>query len=357
MSSTGNPKDSMKSTWRQGDRANWTTYHWVIELFQAHPIDLDKPIPKHAKDEKVPYLPQLPQHIWVLFHASIALVMHQGYLAALSLVGIRSLHPVAIFLHYFAIFNLVVVREVHILRRLSHKHGFLDGDEHDRDGVPDVGVAKVVLSIFKTVGSRLVLATYLTYDRSVSPADGLLTWGNLVRLPLQIGLYGMAIDLFFYIYHRAAHEVPFLWKYHRTHHLTKHPNPLLSAYADHEQEVIEMVIVPLLAHLTLVMLGVPMGFYQWYICQQYVTYLEVWGHSGLRIYTSAPTPFFPILRMLKAEITIEDHDLHHRYGWRKSSNYGKHSMFWDRLFGSKRERIEVLDEKIDYVNTAHMPIF
>lgn len=353
MSSTGNPKDSMKSTWRQGDRANWTPYHWVIELFQAHPIDLDKPIPKHSKEDKVPYLPQLPQHIWVLFHASIALIIHQAFL---SITGFRSLHPVVVFFHYFAVFNLVVVREVQILRRLSHLYGFLDGDEHDRDGVPDVGVSRVVLSIFKTTGSRLILAIFLTYDRNFSPLDVLGSWKTWARLPLEVGLYGIAIDFFFYWYHRAAHEVPFLWKYHRTHHLTKHPNPLLSAYADHEQEVIEMVGVPLLAYMTLRFVGLPMSFYEWYICHQYVVYLEVWGHSGIRVYTSAPTPFFWLLRKFRADITIEDHDLHHPYGWRKSNNYGKHSMLWDRVFGSKRERIEVLEEKIDYVNTAYMPI-
>ena len=353
MASTGNPKDSMKSTWRLGDRTKWTAYHWVIELFQAHPIDLDKPIPKHSKQEKVPYMPQIPQHIWILFHASLPLVLHQLFL---SITGFRSLHPIAVFIHYLTFFNLVVVREVQVLRRLSHKHGFLDGDVHDRDGVPDVGVAKIVWSIFKTTGSRIILAIFLTYQPSASPLAVLSDWKIWPRLALEIGCYGLAVDFFFYWYHRAAHEVPFLWKYHRTHHLTKHPNPLLSAYADHEQEVIEMVGVPFLAYMTLRLIGLPMSFYEWYIVHQYIVYLEVWGHSGIRVYISAPTPFYWILRKFNAEIAIEDHDLHHRYGWRKAANYGKQSMLWDRVFGSKRRRIELVDDNIDYVNTAYMPI-
>jgi hypothetical protein len=36
-----------------------------------------------------------------------------------------------------------------------------------------------------------------------------------------------------------------LWKYHRTHHLTKHPNPLLTLYADTEQEFFDILgVVP-----------------------------------------------------------------------------------------------------------------
>ena len=34
------------------------------------------------------------------------------------------------------------IQEVRILRRLGHKFGFLDGDKHARDEVPDVGVSR-----------------------------------------------------------------------------------------------------------------------------------------------------------------------------------------------------------------------
>jgi sterol desaturase/sphingolipid hydroxylase (fatty acid hydroxylase superfamily) len=54
-------------------------------------------------------------------------------------------------------------------------------------------------------------------------------------------------------------------------------------------------------------------------------------------------------------LIIEDHDLHHRKGYRKSSNYGKQTMLWDRLFGTKTPRLE--SENVDFDLEVHMPLF
>jgi sterol desaturase/sphingolipid hydroxylase (fatty acid hydroxylase superfamily) len=56
------------------------------------------------------------------------------------------------------------------------------------------------------------------------------------------------------------------------------------------------------------------------------------------------------------ELCVEDHDLHHRQGWRKSHNYGKQTRVWDRLFGTCGTRIESVPDNVDYVNQAYMPI-
>lgn len=354
MATTANPKDSIKSTWRRGDRNEWTHHHWLIELLNAHHVDLDTPVPVHAKTEKIPHLPQLPQHVWVLTFALLPLLLHQAWLSA---TGFQSVGKVALFLYYFTAFNAVVVHEVHMLRRVGHKYGFLDGDVHERDGVPDVGVAKVATSLVKTTGSRLVMAIYLSYDPRQSPADVLTSWKWWMWLSLEVGLYGIVLDFWFYWYHRAMHDLGHLWKFHRRHHLTKHPNPLLSAYADHEQEFFDMVGVPFMTYLTLRAFGLPLGFYEWWICHQYIAYTEVGGHSGIRVHLSPPTTLNWLLTMFQAEIVVEDHDLHHRKGWRKSHNYGKQTRLWDRIFGTCTERIESVDSNIDYVNTAHMPLF
>jgi hypothetical protein len=70
-------------------------------------------------------------------------------------------------------------------------------------------------------------------------------------------------------------------------------------------------------------MGLPMWFYEWWICHQYIACIEVLGHSGLRVHLTGTSTLSWLLRMLDAEIVIEDHDLHHRKGWRKSNNYGK----------------------------------
>ncbi|EAW09107.1 sterol desaturase family protein [Aspergillus clavatus NRRL 1] len=344
----GNPRDSMKSTWRTAARDTWGYRHWLIHILNVYPSELNQEVPVHSKDEPVPYMPQWSLHIWILFYSSLPLLFHQAYA---SYTG-RHLGPLSVFNLYFFAFNAIIICQVHILRRLGHIYGFLDGDNHERDGIPDVGVGKVVGSLYKTTGSRLALSIYLSHRTSQLPAD--LNW---YWLPLEVGLYGIVLDFYFYWYHRLMHDVPSLWRFHRTHHLTKHPNPLLAAYADHEQEFGDMVAVPLLTYLTLKTFGLPMGFYGWWICHAYVAFAEVLGHSGLRVHSTAPSSLSWLLQWLDAELVIEDHDLHHRKGWRKSHNYGKQTRLWDRVFGTCHGRIESVAENVDYGNTARMPLF
>lgn len=346
-------KDSLKSTWRTGDKSKWTHHHHIIDKINAYPTNLDEPIPVHKKTDPIPYLGQTSQHAWVLVYTLLPIALHQAWL---TFTGIP-FNGFAAANYYFLAWNLVIIREVHILRRLGHKYGFLDGDVAERDGIPDVGVPRIAASLYKTTGTRIAMAAYLTYSSAVSPLQILSNWQWWGWLALEIGLYPLVIDFWFYLYHRAMHDIGPLWKFHRTHHLSKHPNPLLSAYADHEQEFFDMVVIPMLTYFTLKTMGVPIGFYDWFICHQYVSYTEVWGHCGIRVYLSPPSTFNPILTALDAEIIIEDHDLHHRKGYRKSHNYGKQTRVWDRLFGTTHKRIECVPENIDYVNQATIPIF
>ncbi|CAG8302166.1 unnamed protein product [Penicillium salamii] len=348
MNSKPLSKDSMKSTWPTAPRSTWNFNHHLLDTLNVHPIDLNKEVPVHGKNEKLPFMPQWSLQRWVLFYSAIPLVLHELYMRFTG----KTIGPITAFNFYFFVFNATVIYQVHVLRRLGHIHGFLDGDKHERDGIPDVGVAKVVTSLYKTTGSRLILSIFLSYTQTSRPSQMSWQW-----LPLEIGLYGIILDFWFYWYHRLMHDVGYLWKYHRTHHLTKHPNPLLAAYADHEQEFFDMVGVPMMTYFSLKLMGLPMGFYEWWICHNYVAFAEVFGHSGLRVHLTVPSTLSWLLQLLDADIVIEDHDLHHRKGWRKSHNYGKQTRLWDRIFGTCTERIESVPENVDYENPAKMPLF
>jgi sterol desaturase/sphingolipid hydroxylase (fatty acid hydroxylase superfamily) len=153
------------------------------------------------------------------------------------------------------------------------------------------------------------------------------------------------------------HDVDWLWQFHRTHHLTKHPNPLLSLYADTEQEIMDIAGIPFLTWLSIRALGLPMGYYDWWVCNQFIVFVEMYGHSGLRIQASPPSTVTPLLRLAGCELVIEDHDLHHRKGWKKSVNYGKQTRLWDRLFGTLGQRVENVEGNLDYDHPVTMPIF
>lgn len=154
-------------------------------------------------------------------------------------------------------------------------------------------------------------------------------------------------DFFFYTYHRLCHEVDFLWAYHQTHHLTKHPSPALTALADEEQEFLEIFLCPLLAMLVTKAVFNSFTFHEWLYTIITINFTEILGHSGLRIHTEGPAAG-PFLRLIGCELTGEDHDLHHRRGWRKSSNYGKQTRLFDVLFGTTRPREEGTPENIDW---------
>ncbi|KAJ5130696.1 uncharacterized protein N7515_006735 [Penicillium bovifimosum] len=342
-----NPKDSMTSTWRTGDRSAWTVGHWLLEFLNVHHVELDQEVPIHQKTDKVPYAPELQFHLWIIIHASIPLIIHQLYI---TIFGPPPTFLVYIF--YSQALEFIAVHETHVLRRMGHTIGFFDGDKHARDGVPDVGVKKTVGSLLAVFILRPMYTVFFAYRRDEGPTS--IRWGWLV---FETGMYAVVLDFWYYLMHRSAHETDLLWKFHRTHHLTKHPNPLLTAYADRVQEFFDLVGAPLLTYGTLKLMGFPMGFYEWWICQQYVVFTEVLGHSGLRMIATAQNPWTWLLTLCDMELVIEDHDLHHRKGWKNSHNYGKQTRVWDRLFNTDIPRLEGHQGNIDYVNTAKLPLF
>ncbi|KAA8647981.1 sterol desaturase family protein [Aspergillus tanneri] len=344
-----NPKDSMKSTWNQQDRGQWTTAHWMLKLLglDSPSSDKDKSTPVHEKSDKVPYAPELQFHIWVLIHALVPLSIHYAYIAYFG----RNMSAFGAFFFYSFAFKAIAIHQLHVLRRLGNVYGFFDGDKHERDGVPDIGVRKVVNSLLSVATFRPMMTVFVAYQINEGP-----TTINWLWLPLTIGIYGLILDFWFYWYHRIMHDTDSLWQYHRTHHLTKHPNPLLTIYADSVQEVFDIVGIPMMAYISMKLVGFPFSFYDWWISQQYVVFTEILGHSGLRMEATSVSTLNWLWRFLDAELVIEDHDLHHRKGWRKSHNYGKQTRVWDRLFGTCHPRIEGHKDNIDYVNTVTLPL-
>ncbi|KAL2846144.1 hypothetical protein BJY01DRAFT_263364 [Aspergillus pseudoustus] len=344
---------SMTSDWHQKDRSTWNGYQRFIEYINVNPVYPGKPLPKHAKTDKMPYMTQWSLHLFIIVCATIPMLLHQAWV---TLTG-NDLNKWATFLLYNGAYTVVAIREVRLLRRLTYKYGCLDGDVADRDGIPNTAAGKMIGSMHKTAGFRLALAVLITYDPTVSPLTAI---SDVTAWPVflaKLSLYGVILDFWFYTYHRACHEVPALWKYHRTHHLTKHPTAVFSAFADDEQELIEMILVPFLTFATLWMIGLPLDFYSWWFCLEYVTFAEVLGHSGIRVHTLTPSPITWLLELCDAELAVEDHDLHHRRGWKKSFNYGKQTRVWDRLFGSSIERLEAKAQNIDYGDAVWMPLF
>lgn len=126
-------------------------------------------------------------------------------------------------------------------------------------------------SLLGVLSIRPLLAVFAFYNREEKPS--LSIW-----FPLQLCLYSVTLDFFFYIYHRAMHEVPGLWQFHSRHHRTKHPNALLGAFADVPQEWGDIAVIPILTWLVL-----RYDFSTWYMCNVYSLYTEAFGEFLLSL--------------------------------------------------------------------------
>lgn len=351
MATDCNPKDSMKSTWFDQDKSEWTIAHKILARRVSQWPKQDE-IPVHAKTDPIPYLGQITQLLWILKWAAMPMLVHQ---AMIWVTGWQSLPMYLAFPVYAAGLMTLISQETRVCSALGRRYGYLDGDVHARDGVPDVAVKRVVGIMLKGMSGRITLMLLCAYRSAETPLSVVSSPQWWASLAVGMALYGLTVDFWFYCYHRAVHVVPALWRVHRTHHLTKHPNPLLSGYADDEQELIEIFGVPGLAYLSLRFAGIHLDFYHWWLCHALIIYAEFMGHSGLRIIMSPPSLINWLLVYFDAALTIEDHDLHHRKGWRRSFNYGKQTRVWDRLFGTCFERYEA--DNIDYKNQIYLPLF
>ncbi|OAA53868.1 Fatty acid hydroxylase [Cordyceps fumosorosea ARSEF 2679] len=347
-----NPKDSIKSTWRLDPKKDgWTLAHHLFGFLDIHQSDLSlPPAPVHPKNTPVPHLPNWQLNAFVIFWGAVPLLAHQAWF---NLTGLNLPLPVA-YAYYALAVTAFGVHELRMLRRVGRRHGYLDGDAHARDDVPDATVGKVASSLLLAITFRPAVLILLAYraDRG-PPADSPDWWW----LPVQAAAYPIVTDFWFYWYHRLMHEVPALWKFHRTHHLTKHPNALLTIFADAEQEAFDIAVIPALAFYSMKLIGLEMGFYAFWMCHMYVWFTELLGHSGLRVHLYAASPISGLLGYLGVELALEDHDLHHRTGWKNSHNYGKQSRVWDRVFGTCAARIECQETNVNYEDIASFPLF
>ncbi|BGP40619.1 hypothetical protein JCM10449v2_004581 [Rhodotorula kratochvilovae] len=205
--------------------------------------------------------------------------------------------------------------------------GTFDEKNIGRDRTPDKSVKHLATGITLYMIVRTAFTFYLHYTPSISPLTD-FTW----TYPLRLAAWQVTLDYFFYVYHRASHEVDALWFIHRHHHTTKHPTAILAILAEEYQECLEVFLIPLTATLL-----VPMTFSEMWMTLCYTLYVEILGHSGVRAFWGHPV--LTILEPLGMGLAVEDHDLHHRFG-KSGLNYGKQSRVWDKLFGTCGERIE-----------------
>ena len=138
--------------------------------------------------------------------------------------------------------------------------------------------------------------------------------------PLDI----LLLDLWIYWWHRANHEMPFLWRFHQVHHLDEFLDTT-SAFRFHFGEV---VLSALARALLVLLFDMPMTSV--IVFEALVLASAIFHHSDAKLAPSVERALSMVV------ITPGIHWVHHHAVRADTdSNYGTFFSFWDRLFGTR----------------------
>lgn len=170
------------------------------------------------------------------------------------------------------------------------------------------------------------------------------SWGLLRQFQSPPWLEGaiafVIFDLWMYLWHRANHRIPFLWRFHRTHHSDLTVDST-SALRFHTGEIVFSSLLRLLVIPLIGMQFIHLLIYE--ICLQPVI---IFHHSNVALPEKMDRIFRAVI------VTPNMHRVHHsQVRDETDSNYSSIFSFWDRLIRSfhKREDTRTLVYGLPYL--------
>jgi len=150
-------------------------------------------------------------------------------------------------------------------------------------------------------------------------AFGLLA---VARAPLFAAIPAtvLGLDLVSYLWHRANHRVPFLWRFHRVHHA----DPVVTAATSLRFHPVEILLSLPVRLAAIALLGAPLA--------GVAVFEAVFGASNALEHGNFDLPARAERALERALITPALHRRHHSVSRAEhDSNYGTIFAFWDRL--------------------------
>lgn len=184
-----------------------------------------------------------------------------------------------------------------------------------------------VLAAVNLVLSLTLFAVFL--PRVAAKGDsgfGLLQALNMEGWTETLVAFGL-LDLAMYLWHRANHEIPILWRFHRMHHSEQRMNTS-TALRFHPGEIllsglVRLGLIPLL--------GIRLE--QLVLYESVLFLVVVFHHSNLRLPRRLDHGLLVLL------VTPAMHRVHHsRLAAERTANYGAVFPYWDRLLRTLRLR-------------------
>jgi len=152
---------------------------------------------------------------------------------------------------------------------------------------------------------------------------------NLLNLPpvIAIATALLLFDVWMYLWHRANHEIGFLWRFHRVHH----SDPEMDATTAVRFHTGEILISSALRLGVIPLLGITI--YQLLVYEMLLLPVILFHHSNVRLSERLDR----WLRLII--VTPAIHRIHHsRLREDTDSNYSSVFSFWDRIAGTFRLR-------------------
>lgn len=193
-----------------------------------------------------------------------------------------------------------------------------------------------IFSNFSLAGGNAILSPVLIVPitalaTQIGPAWRGDAWTGGAWILLDLILLDFAI----YWWHRASHEIPFLWRFHEVHHLDRFLD-VSSAVRFHFGEVI---LSALARGVVVIVLDIPL--ISVLIFDSMVLLGAAFQHSNVKL------PKGVDARLRRVVVTPDHHWVHHhRVRADTDSNYGTVFTLWDRLFGSFSRTIRTPDMPI-----------
>ncbi len=155
----------------------------------------------------------------------------------------------------------------------------------------------------------------------------------------------LALDLWVYWWHRANHEVAFLWRFHEVHHRDR----FLDVTTQMRFHFAEAILSALVRALVIVVVAVP--FASVLVFEILLQIGTIFHHSNLRVARGIERPLSLVV------VTPSIHWVHHHRVKRDTdSNYATLFSWWDRLFGSRSATRRTPDMPIGVEGRPDVPL-
>jgi sterol desaturase/sphingolipid hydroxylase (fatty acid hydroxylase superfamily) len=185
-----------------------------------------------------------------------------------------------------------------------------------------------VLAVRLLVPTAAVGMALLAFERG---------WGmlNLLHVPFwpAAAVSVVALDLVIYLQHVVFHRVPWLWRVHRMHHADVEID-VTTGVRFHPIEILLSLAIKMAAVMAL---GAPAAAVV--VFEVLLNATSMFNHSNVRL----PPRLHRAARFLI--VTPQMHEVHHSAERHETdSNFGFNLPWWDRLFGTYREKPQAGDE-------------